>query len=54
MKKISFIILHLLLGSKVNKPSKILIKTLSIEKYIEFYIQNIETLRTNDPIIYYM
>ena len=32
------------LGSKVNKPSKFLIKTLTVEKSIDSDIQNIELL----------
>ena len=41
----------LVLGSEVDKLSKILIKNLNVGEYIESYIQNIEALRTNDPII---
>ena len=36
--------------SKVNKPSTMLIKTSNIIKYIESYIQDTESPRTNDPI----
>ena len=37
-------------GFEVDKPSKILIKTLSATNYIELDVQNIEPPRTNDPI----
>ena len=37
-----------LLGSAIDKPSKILIKTSSVVEYIESHIQNIETLRADD------
>ena len=40
-----------MLGSEVDKPSKILIKTLNAAKYIESDIQNIEAPKTDDPII---
>ena len=43
-----------MLGSEVYKPFKILIKTLNAMEYIESDIQNIEALRKNDPIIYYI
>ena len=43
-----------MLGSKVDKLSKILIKTLSVIKYIDLDIQNIEALRVDDLIIYYV
>ena len=39
------------LGSNVNKPSKLSVKTLSAAKYIELDIQNIVAPRKNDPII---
>ena len=42
---------HIFLGSEVDKPSKIMIKTMSIEEYIELNIQNIEVPKINDPII---
>ena len=42
---------RLLLGSKVNKPSKILIKTSNVVEYLESNIQNIEAPRIDDPII---
>ena len=38
-----------LLGSEIDKPSKILIKTSNAVKYIELDVQNIEALGTNDP-----
>ena len=41
----------LLLVSKVDKPSKILIKTSNAMEYIESEIQNVEALRTGDHII---
>ena len=40
-----------LLGYEVDKPSKILIKTLNIVDYIESNIQKTESPRTDDPII---
>ena len=40
-----------MLGYQVDKPFKILIKTLNALKYIESDIQNVEILRTDDPII---
>ena len=40
-----------LLESKVNKPSKFLIKTLIVVEYIESYIQNLEAPRTNDLVM---
>ena len=40
-----------LLRSEVDKPSKILIKTLNAAEYIELDIQNIQTPRTYDRII---
>ena len=43
-----------LLGSEVNKPSKILIKISNVAKYIESNIQNIVVPRTDDPIIKYV
>ena len=39
------------LGFEVNKPSKILIKTLNVEEYIELDIQNTKSLQIDDPII---
>ena len=42
---------YILLASEVDKSSKILIKTLNVIEYIEWNIQKIEALRTNDPII---
>ena len=42
---------HLVLGYKVNKPFKILIKTSNTGKYIEFNIQNTEAPRIDNPII---
>ena len=39
------------LGSKVDKPSKILIKTSSAMEYIELDIQNIKATRLDDRII---
>ena len=39
-----------MLGSKVNKPSKILIKTSNVVEYTELDIQTIEAPRTIDPI----
>ena len=40
-----------LLGSKIDKPSKTLIKISNAMKYIELRIQSIEAPRTNDRII---
>ena len=40
--------INFLLGFEVNKPSKILIKTLNAVKYIESDIQNIKALRLDD------
>ena len=40
-----------MMGSKVDKLSKILIKTSNATKYVESYVQNIEAPRTNDPIV---
>ena len=40
-----------MLGSIVNKPFEILIKTLNVVEYIESDIQNFEVLRKNDPIL---
>ena len=40
-----------LLQFEVDKPSKILIKTLSVVEYIESDIQKTKTLRKDDPII---
>ena len=40
-----------LLGSDVDKLSKILIKTSNAAEFIESDIQNIEAPRTDDPII---
>ena len=40
------------LGSNVNKPSKILIKTLNTTKYIELDVQNIEAPRIDDLKMY--
>ena len=42
------------LGSYVNKLSKILIKTSNVVEYIESDTQNTKTPRKNDPIIYYV
>ena len=42
------------MGFEVDKLSKILIKTSNVVEYIESNIQNIETLTTDDPIIYCM
>ena len=39
------------LGSKVDKPSEFLIKTLNAAEYIESDIQNIEAPRIDNPII---
>ena len=41
----------MVLGSQVNKPSQILMKTSNVMEYIESYIQNIEAPRTYDPIV---
>ena len=38
-------------GTKVDKPLKILIKTSNATEYIESYIQNIEASRVDDPIM---
>ena len=43
--------MKVLLGSEVDKPSKILIKTSNAVEYIELDIQDIEAPRTDDPII---
>ena len=40
-----------MLGFEVHKPSKILIKTSNVMEHIESDVQNIEALRTDDPII---
>ena len=40
-----------LLGSEVNKLSKIYIKTSNTAEYIESDVQNIKAPRTNDPTI---
>ena len=42
---------HSLLGSKVDKLSKILIKIWNVAEFLESDIQNIEAPRTDDPII---
>ena len=42
---------YVVMGFLVNKPSKILIKTLNVAEQIESNIQNIKTLMTNDLII---
>ena len=39
------------LGFEVDKPSKILIKTLNVTKYLELNIQNIGRTRINSHII---
>ena len=44
----------IVLGFEVDKSSKIFTKTWNSTKYIELDNQNIETLRTNDPIIEYV
>ena len=44
-------IISKLLGSEVDKPSKILIKTSTRVKYIESNIQNTEPPRIDNPII---
>ena len=41
-----------MLGSKVDKLSKIMIKISNVAKFIESNIQNIEATRLDDPIIY--
>ena len=41
----------IMMGSKVDKSSKILIKTSNVVEYIELDVQNIEAPRTDDPII---
>ena len=43
--------INFVLGFKVNKPSKILIKTSSSIEYIKLDIQTIETPRIDDLII---
>ena len=43
--------LFFVLGSEVDKPSKILIKTLNALEYIKSDIQNIEEPRIDDLII---
>ena len=40
-----------MLGSDVNKPSKILIKILSVVEYIELDVQNTKARRIDDLII---
>ena len=40
-----------LLGSEVDEPFKILIKTSNALEYIESYFQNTDAPRTNNPII---
>ena len=44
----------LVLGSEVDKPSKILIKRLNATKNIKSDIQNIKALRKDDPAIQYV
>ena len=39
-----------MLGFEVNKPSKIMIKILSVVEYIESDIQNIRASGIDDPI----
>ena len=39
------------LGSKVNEPSKILIKTSNVVKYIKSDMQNSEVSRKNNAIM---
>ena len=39
-----------LMRSKVDKPSKVLIKTWNVMEYIELDIQNIKAPRIDDPI----
>ena len=39
------------MGFEVNKPSEFFLKTSNAMEYIESDIQNIEVLRTYDPII---
>ena len=41
----------MMLASKVDKPSKILIKISNTAEYIESNIQNIKAPRIDDPII---
>ena len=41
----------MVLSSKVDKPSKILIKILNVAKYIKSNIQNTKPPRTYDSII---
>ena len=43
-----------MLRSKVDKTFNFSIKTLNPTKFIESNIQNIEALRIDDPIIYYI
>ena len=43
--------MDVMLGSEVNTPSKILIKTSNTVEYIKYDIQNIEALRIDDPVI---
>ena len=45
------ILIELLLGPEIDKPSKILIKISNAAEYIELDIQNIEAERIDDPII---
>ena len=40
-----------MLGSEIDKPSEIFIKTLNVLEYIESNIPEFEAPRTNDPII---
>ena len=47
---ISVYCMLLVLGFEVDKPSKILIKTLNAVEYIESDVQHIEAPRTDDPL----
>ena len=40
-----------MLGFEVDRPSRILIKTLNSLEYIQLYIHNIKGPMTDDPII---
>ena len=45
---------NILLGSMVDKPSKVLVKTSKILEYIESDTQNTVAPRTDDPIVSYI
>ena len=47
-------LLNDLLRYEVDKPSKILIKTLNVAEYVKLNILNTKALRIDNPIIYYV